>query len=230
MKKPIIIASFLIGVSTIFWYFTSGPTNFPTDQELVEEMTHSFSILSNSEIQDTVYLDDQHVLVPFIAEGNIYGLSLWEWNKKKRKWNDVLVSTNGDIKVWKLDSRDPATFHAVWNYPPQDKVDYMKLYLFHERGAQISNYEEYYKPAVQLEQTIKLTGNLYGSMKLSRELILVLDSFNASPKVPSYYFGWNTYDTSNMSTYPERNENRSSSSGGGPHIEFPVHFEEVSIE
>lgn len=221
----------LIGITflvTSFWYFTSGPNSFPTDEQLVEEITNSFSILSNSEIQDIVFLDDRHVFVPFKAEDEMYGFSLWKWNN--RKWNEVFVSTNGDVRVWKIDSKDPTTFRVVWNYPPQDKVSYMKLYLVHERGAQVSDYEEHYKPAVQLEQTIRLSENLYGSIKLSQEWIPVLQSFNDSPIIPSYYFGWNTYDSSDKSTYPERNEIGNSSGGGDTYIDFPIYFEESVLE
>lgn len=79
---------------------------------------------------------------------------------------------------------------------------------------------------MQLEQTIKLSGNLYGSMKLLKEWISVIDS----PIVPSYYFGWNTYDSSDKSTYPERNESGNSSWGGDTHIDFPIYFEESALE
>ena len=106
MKKPKSITSLLIGIillSASFWYYTSGPTSFPTDEQLVKEMTNHFSYVSNSEIQDTIFLDEHHVFVPFNTNGKIYGLSLWEWNK--RKWNAVFVSTSADIKVWKIIAR-----------------------------------------------------------------------------------------------------------------------------
>lgn len=231
MKKPTLIVFILIGVilfSASFWYYTSGPTSFPTDEQVVEEMTNHYSYVSNSEIQDIIFLDDHHVFVPFNTNGKVYGLSLWEWNK--RNWSAVLVSTSGDIKVWKINSKDPTTFHTVWNYPPQDQVDYMKFYLINKRGFQISGVEEHYEPGVQLEQTITLSENLYGSMKLSKEWISVINSLNGSPTVPPYYFGWNTYDSSDKLTYPEINKNRSSSRGGDTHIEFALYLEESELE
>ena len=231
MKKPILIASILIGVilfSASYWYHNSGPASFPTDEQVVEEMTNHFSYVSNSVIQDTVFLDERHVFVPFNTNGKVYGLSLWEWNK--RKWNAVLVSTSGDIKVWKINSKDPTTFHAVWNYPPQDQVDYMKFYLINKRGFQISGVEEHYEPGLQLEQTITLSENPYGSMKLSKEWIAVINSLNDSLTVPPYNFRWNTYDNLDKPTFPERHENRSSSLGGDTNIEFAVFIEESELE
>lgn len=231
MKKTIVLASILIGIMLIvasIWYYNSDSTSFLTDEQLVEEMTDHFSVVSNSVIQDIVFLDDRHVFVPFIAEEKIYGLSLWEW--KNRKWNAVLVSTSGEIKVWKINSKDPATFHTVWNYPPQDQVDYMKLYLINKRGFQISGDEEHYEPGMQLEQMITLSENPYGSMKLSKEWISVIGSLNGSLTVPLYYFRWNTYDSSDKVTYLERNENESSSWGGDIQIEFAVFIEESELE
>lgn len=221
----------LIGVillSACFWYYTSGPTSFPNDEQLFKEMTNHFSYVSNGEIQDTIFLDDRHVFVPFIAGEKIYGLSLWEWNK--RKWNAVFVSTSGEIKVWKINSKDPSTFHTVWHYPPQNQVDYMKLYLINERGFQISGEEEHYEPGVQLEQKINLAENPYGTMKISKEWITVINSLTDSLTVPPYYFGWNTYDSLDNITYPDVNDNGSSSWGGDTHIEFAVYIEKSELE
>ena len=83
---------------------------------------------------------------------------------------------------------------------------------------------------VRLDQTITISEDLYGSMKLSQEWTLVIHSFIDSPIVPSYYFGWNTYDSSDKSTYPERDENGNSSWGGDTHIDFPIYFGESVLE
>lgn len=230
MKKVKVIAPLILGVLLIFcsiWYYTSDPATFPTDEELIAEMADHFSIVSNSVIQDRVFLDDRHVFVPFIAKDVIYGLSLWEW--KNRKWNEVLVSTSGSIKVWKVNSKDPTSYYAIWNYPPQDQVKYMKHYLINKRGFHISEGEQHYDPAVQLEETITLTESLYGNMKLSKEWTSVINSLNGST-VPSYYFGWNTYDSSDKIIYPKVNENGGSSSGGNTEIKFPVFLNETEIE
>ncbi|MFJ7825889.1 hypothetical protein [Psychrobacillus sp. NPDC096623] len=231
MKKTKLIISMLSGVillSACFWYYKSDPTSFPNDEQLVKEMTNHFSYVSNSEIQDTIFLDDRHVFVPFQAEEKLYGLSLWEW--KNRKWNVVLVSTSGDIKVWKINSKDPSTFHTVWNYPPQKKVKYMKLYLINKRGFQISGAEEQYEPGVQLEQKITLSENPYGTMKLSKDWITVINSLTGSLTLPQYYFRWNAYDSLDKITYPEVNDNGSSSWGGATQIEFAVFIEESELE
>jgi len=231
MKNLKIIAFLLIGVIFLcasFWYYTSGPTKFPTNAQVVEEMTNDFAVVSTSVIQDKVFLDDHHVFVPFIAEDEMYGFSLWEWNN--RKWNEVFVSTDGDIRVWKIDSKDPTTYRIVWNYPPQEQVDYMKFYLVNKRGFQVIDNEHIYEPSVQLDQQIVLSENLYGSMKLSKEWVSVINSLNISRDATSYYFGWRAFDSSDKITHPEGNENGSSSWGGGTHIEF-VHFiEEFELE
>lgn len=231
MKKSKVLVVILIGTILLyasFWYYTSGPTKFPTDAQVVEEMANDFSVVSTSVIQDKVFLDDHHVFVPFIAEDEMYGFSLWEWNN--RKWNEVLVSTDGDIRVWKIDSKNPKTYHVVWNYPPQGQVDYMKFFLVNKRGYQVSDGQEHYEPGVQLEQTITLSENLYGNMKLSKEWISVINSLHISPTFPSYYFAWRTFDSSDKITYPERSENGSSSWGGNTHIEFTHFLEEPELE
>lgn len=77
MKKPKLLVFIVIGTIILFvsfWCYTSEPTSFPTDDQLIEEMSNSFSIVSNSVIQDTVFLDDRHVFVPFIAEHEMYEL------------------------------------------------------------------------------------------------------------------------------------------------------------
>ena len=173
-------------------------------------------------------MDERHVFVPFNTKGKIYGLSLWEWNN--RKWNEVFVSTSADIKVWKINSKDPATFHTVWNYPPQKQVNYMKLYLINKRGFQISGVEEHYEPGVQIEQKITLSEKPYGTMKLSEEWITVINSFTGSVTASPYYFRWNTYDSLDRIAYPEVNDNGSSSWGGDTHIEFAVYIEESELE
>ncbi|MEK3993394.1 hypothetical protein MKY29_01430 [Psychrobacillus sp. FSL K6-2365] len=231
MKKPKLLVFIVIGTIILFvsfWYYTSEPTSFPADDQLIEEMSNSFSIVSNSVIQDTVFLDDRHVFVPFIAEHEMYGFSLWEWNN--RNWHEVFVSTDGDIRVWKINSKDPTTYHAVWNYPPQDQVNYMKFYLINKRGFEVNYDEVHYEPGVQLEQEITLSENLYGSMKLSKEWTSVINSLNVSPTAAPYYFGWNTYNSLDQITYPEGNENGLSSSGGGTHIEFTHFLEESELD
>lgn len=67
-------------------------------------------------------------------------------------------------------------------------------------------------------------------MKLSKEWLAVINSLTDSLKVPPYNFRWNTYDSSDKPTFPERYENRSSSIDGDTNIEFAVFIEEFELE
>ncbi|MER2171189.1 MAG: hypothetical protein ABS938_11190 [Psychrobacillus psychrodurans] len=67
-------------------------------------------------------------------------------------------------------------------------------------------------------------------MNLFKEWTSVINSLNVSPTAPPYYFGWNTYNSSDQITYPEGNENELSSSGGGTHIEFTHFLEESELD
>ena len=63
MKKKKVLISLLIGVIIIsgsVWYYTLGPTSFLTEEQIVEEMVGHYSIVSNSVIQDIIFLDDRH--------------------------------------------------------------------------------------------------------------------------------------------------------------------------
>lgn len=117
----------LLFVAITYWFYFSKPAPFPTNELLIEEMSIFFPEVAGSVIQDTVPLDQHHVYVPFILEDNNGGLSFWEW--KHHKWKPVYVSTNGDLRIWKINRKDPSTFHLVWNFSAIDQPDYMKLYL-----------------------------------------------------------------------------------------------------
>ncbi|WP_391119155.1 hypothetical protein [Psychrobacillus sp. L3] len=198
------IVLILLTAFTVYWFYFSKPEPFLTNEQLVKEMNRFSPGTDASVIQDSVYFDEQHVYVPFVSVDNKYGFSFWEW--QHHKWQTVLISTNSDMRIWKIKSKDPSTYHLVWNFPSLDQVSYIKLYLIKKRGYHITGNSHYYEPGVQMEKKIPFSENPYGSMQIPTDwisVILSLNSFSANQSDlfsnffnyrRDIYFGWNAYD------------------------------------
>jgi hypothetical protein len=110
-----LLASFMI-----FWLYFAKPVSFPTNEQLVKEINSIFPESAASVIQDSISVDERHVVVPFISNEDHYGLSYWVW--KKHKWTVAAIDTRGEPKIWKINRKDPLSFHLVWNIHPDDQV------------------------------------------------------------------------------------------------------------
>jgi hypothetical protein len=227
--------------SIIYWFYFAKPTAFPSNDQLLKEINHSLPEASADVIQDIVYVDDRHVVVPFISKEKGYGLSYWVW--QKHKWTAASITSDGEPVVWKLEKNDPSTYHLVWNFHPNDEISYLKFYLKRDRGYQISNGIENYFPGVQIEQKVSLQGNSYGVLQLPEEWISFIDPLInlESAKQPNsfdffvdnyLYFGWVPYDKTDLVVRPNWGGSAHSFgfSGGSVDIDFVRFLDEMEIE
>src|SRR5690606_3806433 len=115
------IIIFIVVVGSIIYFFNnSKPSSFPSDDELLNKINETYSRAHATVIQDSIFLDDQHVYVPFINSEGSYGSSFWIW--KKGKWRVAGIDTIGEPTVWKINESDPKTYHIVWNIPPENNI------------------------------------------------------------------------------------------------------------
>ncbi|MDI2587308.1 hypothetical protein OR571_09395 [Psychrobacillus sp. NEAU-3TGS] len=232
------LAMLLLTIVIFYLFNFTKPHAFPMDDKLLKEMNSFYAEAHADVIQDVVYLDKQHVFVPYISQENNYGLSFWVW--KHRKWKVEEIDTTGDLRLWKINSKDSATYHFVWNFPSNDQISYMKLYAIKQRGYHILGDVHHYDPAVQLERKISFSEKTYGSIQLDTEWISVIDEWNKlnEAKQPDLffqpfqpmYFGWNTFDRSDTIIYPERSTGNSSILNNSVGIENVMLVNESELE
>jgi hypothetical protein len=220
----------LLSSFTIYWFYFAKPVSFPTNEQLVKEINRIFPEVSESVIQNTIPVDERHVAVPFISNEDNYGLSYWVW--KKHKWMVETIDTKGEPKIWKINKKDPSSFHLVWNIHPEDQLSSITFYLIRDRGYQITEGIESYVPRVQMEKKVSLQDKYYGVMELPDEwtgfmnAVLEVEStqklnqfFNNFFPEQNMFFGWIPYDQSDNETFPEGSVNGSSYSNGNQAIE-----------
>jgi hypothetical protein len=204
---------------SVYWLYFSKPTSFPEKKELISKINHTLLDAHAVQIQDAIYIDDDHVYVPFITKGKEYGKSFWIW--QKHKWRITSVMTGGQPILWKVVENDPSTYHMVWNIDPMDNVEAMNLYLKKERGYQGFRDANFYEPGVQMVKRVPLPTKLYGTMKIPNEWISYINSVINIEKSKPYAaenfhleqnlsFGWNNTNPYDEDTFPRR-----STYGGG---------------
>jgi len=235
MKKKLwSVGIFIILLSIIvYWFYFSKPTSFPTNEQLVEEMNSIFPKAAASIIQDTIHIDEGHVLVPFISKGDDYGLSYWEW--KNHKWKVVSIDTKGKPMLWKLNRNDPSSLYFVWNIHPKDQLSSIHFYLIRDRGFRIAEGIEHYNPRVQMEKRVSVQEKSYGLMQLPDDWVkfmnayIKVESAKQSPK-RDMFFGWIPYDQTNKETFPESSVNGTGYSDGEVDLEYVMIVDKGDIE
>lgn len=237
MKKKLKLWSlgiFIILLSIIvYWFYFSKPTSFPTNEQLVAEMNSVFPKATASIIQDTIPIDERHVLAPFISKGDDYGLSYWVW--KNHKWKVVSIDTKGEPMLWKLNKSDPSSFYFVWNIDPRDQLRSIHFYLIRDRGYHITQGIEHYNPRVQMEKRVSLQEKSYGLMELSDDWVKFMNAYNkveSAKQSPErdMYFGWIPYDQKNKEIFPENSVNGASYSNGKVGLEYLMIVNKGDIE
>lgn len=219
----------LLSIS-IIWFYFSKPVSFPASEELVKEINRIFPEATASVIQDTISVDERHVVVPFISKEDDYGLSYWVW--QKHKWRVATIDTKGEPKVWKINRKDPSSFQLLWNINPKDQLSSINFYLIRDRGYQISEGRENYFPRVQMEKKVSLHEKSYGVVQLPKEwkgfmnAVIKVEStqkpnlfFDDISPERSMFLGWIPYDQSHKETFPEGSLNGSGYSTGTLDIE-----------
>jgi len=232
---------FLLSLITLYWMYWSKPTELPTNEQLMAEINGIFPEAAVSEIQDTIMVDDHHVLVPFISEQNNYGLSYWVW--RKSKWSVGKIDTRGEPVIWKVHRNDPSSYYVVWNLHPKDQLQKSAFYLIRNRGFTVTDGLEYYTPKIQMKNEIPLKDQTYGVMKLPEEWVSVMES---SVKVSNHsnldelfgdiyqqqqiYIGWIPYNVSNEETIPEHSVNSNGYYIGNVGTEFVMILNKADLE
>lgn len=225
----------------VYWFYFSEPAPFPANEQLVAEMNHVFPEAFASKIQDTIVIDERHVVVPFIADNNDYGLSYWVW--KKHQWIVGAINTNGNPMVWEIEKNDPSSYQFVWNIHPDDQLNSIRFYLIRDRGYQIVEKIERYYPKVQMEKKVSLKEKPYGVMPLPKEWAIAMNSFIKveSAKQPSVFFG-NVfpaqytffgrlpYNQANQITFPKRAVNGNVYTNGDVELEYVRILDKEEIE
>lgn len=231
----------VLSTATIYWFNFAAPATFPTNEQLVKEINNLFPLADADVTQDTVPVDERHVLVPFISNKDDYSLSYWVW--QKHKWRVVNIDTKGRPMVWKIDRNEPATYQFVWNIHPDDQLSSIYFYLVRDRGYQVTEGIELYYPRIQMEQKVSIKEKSYGLMQMPVEWAAFI---NAAMKVetakqpdlffnsffPEQYmsFGWIPFDQAEKETFPERSVNGNGYSNGNVEMEHVMILDEGDLE
>ncbi|MBS4201689.1 hypothetical protein KHA93_18970 [Bacillus sp. FJAT-49732] len=238
MKKKLWIfvgIIFTMSSAITYWFYLSKPAPFPKKEQLVEEINSIFPEAAATVIQDTIPVDEHHVLVPFISKEDHYGLSYWVWHK--HVWKVAFIDTNGEPRLWKVDRNNPSSYRIVWNIHPEDHISSIHFYLLKDRGYLITEGKEYYYPKVQMKESVSLQEKNYGAMQLPENWVTFMNTFIKveSAKQPNLFFndifteqyvsfGWISYDQTNKEAFPERSFN-----GGGAYSNENVDLEFLMI-
>jgi hypothetical protein len=239
----LLVATGTVALATflIYWFFYWPPIAFPSNEQLVREINRTYEEAGAKKILDTLYVDDNHVVVPYISANEDYGLSYWGW--RKHKWQALTIDTTGEPMVWKVKGRNPSSFVIVWNVHPEDKLKEIQFYLIRNRNYGMTNGVEHYSPRVQMEKTISVKEKSYGVLQLLKDWALVLHSLLQEERVgqsnlffhdffplQNAYFGWIPHDQSGKEVFPERTVNGNSYSTGDIYQEHVMILNQVDLE
>jgi hypothetical protein len=227
------IAFVLLFVMT-YWFYFSEPKPIPTNKQLVEEINSNFPEAAADSIQDTIPVDEHHVLVPFFSEKENYSLSYWVW--QKREWKVASIDTTGQPKVWKIKKNDPSSYHVVWNIHPEDQLSSIDFYLIRDRDYYVLDGTENYFPRVQMEKKVSLEKGTYGLFPLPDDWVSFINAYKnvETAKLPNslfqnffpeqhMFFGWIPFNRADKEVFPERSVN------GDEYYKEDIHKEHVMI-
>jgi hypothetical protein len=217
----------------------SKPNPFPKNEQLIEGINSFFPEATASVIQDTVHVDERHKVVPFVSKQNNYGVSYWVW--KKHKWKVVSIDTKGEPRIWKIDSKDPSTFHLVWNINPDNQINHMSFYLIRDRNYHVTEGVESYIPRVQMKEKAILKRS-YGVSPLPVEWVTLLNAMNELDSannpglffgdyiVTNMYFGWIPFDSNHKERFPEASVNSNNYGDGSEEIDYVPILDKKELE
>ncbi|MBT2693725.1 hypothetical protein [Bacillus sp. ISL-55] len=225
MLVPIFLILILIGGGIFYWYFLAPPATFPDQEEIKAVFSDSYNKVDIAEIQDTIFLDEKHVHIPFITEDESYGISFWEW--QKHEWQLSSFSTGSMPLIWKIDANDPSSHYILWNFHPENDLKYLSFFLIKERGFSVSDGKHQYDPGIQMDYREKVGEKSYGYSSIPsdwQEFIqaeinrmeemkpngLFADFFPPA----QYYFGWQSTSTDGNNEYPSYPNTNGFGSGG----------------
>lgn len=224
-----------------YWFFYWPPNPFPSYEQLVREINSTYDEAEAKSILDTLFIDEHHVVVPYVTTDQDYGVSYWSW--KSHKWKVLMIDTKGEPKVWKVDGNDPSSFVIVWNADPTDQLGSIQFYLLRNRNYGMTNGVEHYSPRVQMEKTISVRGKSYGLLELPKDWALVLHALLQEERVgqsnlffhdiyplQNVFFGWIPFDQSGKEAFPERTVNGNTYSTGDIYQEQLMILNQADLE
>jgi len=232
----------IVSLGTLYWLYFSPPPPTPTEDKIIEEMNLLFPTADVHMIQDIIYADDRHALVPFISKNNEHGLSFWA--TKQGKWKPVSIHTTGGPWVWKIKKNDPSKHYLVWNIATEEQPAYIQFYLMKNRDYLVLSGKEYfYYPGIQLEKQISLAEKSYGmipfpndwtetmaalsAMERSQQNDMFFHSFSSHQQLS---FGWMAYDELGNVIFPKFSDRSSSFSNGNINMTFVRMLNESELE
>ncbi|OEH86587.1 hypothetical protein BHU72_10015 [Desulfuribacillus stibiiarsenatis] len=230
------IAAFLIITVGVYYYYFSGPTDFLNDDQAIEALNRYYFNPKAMEIQDVVFLDEKHVLVPFITE-NGYATSCWTW--KNRSWRIEGIDTSQLPFLWKTNPKAPSSYALIWNISPDNDIATIDFYLIGRRGYYVSDSVHRYTPRIQLHTTVlyEKEEKSYAVVPIPNEWIAFLDSYekvekSKQPRRHFYNFmqpysleyAWIPYNESGEVTFPKFAQGMAS---GGANI---VHLSNLNVQ
>lgn len=243
-KTLTIVGSFLVlsFALIIYMVYFSKPDSLPNEKQMVELIQKEFPRVGIKTVQDTLTLDERHVVVPFITNKDEYWLSYWEW--KRNKWTVLAADTGNEPKLWKIDKADPTSYWFVWNFHPDNDATSLSFYLLNQRRYGQTNGEEYYYPQVQLEEDILLTANPYGAMQIPEDWQVYhteLQRVQGKSHTLMYYpfsnigyesnFGWIAYNEAHKQVFVLNVESRNSSYNyHNVNVEYIMQLSEDQLE
>ncbi|MBT2638268.1 hypothetical protein [Bacillus sp. ISL-39] len=230
MRKKVLVPLLLIQMLMVaggvfYWYYLASPGTLPDQEKIKATLNDPYNRVGIAEIQDRIFLDDKHVYIPFITEEEGHGISFWEW--KKHEWQLSSFSTGSMPQIWKIDTDDPASHYIMWNFHPENNLDYLTLYLIKERGFSVSEGKHHYDPGIQMGFRAEVGEKSYGYtsipedwqkyMEAENKLMasMIPDSLFADFFPPAqYYFGWQSTTTEGITEYPSYPNMNGFGSGG----------------
>ncbi|MCM3575148.1 hypothetical protein M3172_18280 [Mesobacillus subterraneus] len=221
---PLLFILILLAVGILYWYYLAPPATFPDQEKLEAILSNPYNRVEVAEIQDMIFLDDKHVYIPFITQDEGHGISLWEW--KKHEWQLSGFSIGNMPKVWKIDSEDPSSHYIMWNFHPENNLDYLTFFLIKERGFSVTEGKQHYEPGIQMDYRAEAREKSYGYTSIPSDwqkyievdnklLAAMNDSLFADFFPPAqYYFGWQSTSIDGTIEYPSYPDNNGFGSGG----------------
>lgn len=234
-----LVAVIIFTVSVVWFNFTK-PEAFPSREKLIAEINGLYPDAAANVIQDTIFLDERHVFVPFISNDGQYSSSYW--TSKKKGWEVVYIHSSDQPRIWKIDKNDPSTYYIVWNFFPEEKLKLTRYYLIRNREYSVIDGIENYNPRVQMQIEISLEDNQYGALQLPKDWVTFIDPLMKMEKVKqpdplSYfvleqylYFGWRTFDENGQPVMPIGPKHNWGFSRGNAVIDYMMIINEEQLE
>ncbi|MFB1082632.1 hypothetical protein [Jeotgalibacillus sp. JSM ZJ347] len=206
----------IIGGSIFLINRMAVPDQFLTEEEILADLPMENP---NKKVQDMIQIDEETYFVPYIADENVYGASVFKW--LDGEWVYVSDSTSSRPHLLQAEGGP----YVFWNVHPDDEVEkweftflYNRTYAEHFRGSE--NERTLYMPHVQVNETLNTGSESYGYAKLPEKVKKTAEAVTTNPQSPpeslafsmKYPIRWQALDSEGEVSRLEQTEKYS---GGG---------------